>query len=72
MGEMLWVVGRFLKETAFGNLWSIQGVFDSEEVAVTACRDETYFIGPILKNNRLPHEIVEWHGVYYPLVKEGL
>lgn len=61
----LWIVGRAVgTERAF----EFQGVFSSEAIAVAACKDETYFIGPATLDEELPHETMtdNWPGSYYP------
>jgi len=62
----LWVVGKVVFEDR--QRWEIQGVFDNEALAVAACRDEWYFVGPVVLNEVLPHESVEWPGAYYPCI----
>ena len=58
----LWIVGQ---KPADGQ-WQFQGVFDSEEAAMAACRNETYWIAPATLNEFVPHEPVIWDGGYYP------
>jgi hypothetical protein len=66
MTDSVWVVGRW-KETT----WDLQGVFLTEAGAVEACRDETYFVGPLPLNVALPHETTSWPGAYYPIPVPG-
>ena len=40
---------------------------ESEQIAISMCRDETYFIGPLPVNLAFPHERCEWPGMYFPL-----
>jgi hypothetical protein len=49
--------------------WEFQGVFDSEELALAACRAASYFIAPATLNESLPDETEAWPGSYYPLSK---
>ena len=63
----LWIVGQLRTVGA----WDFQGVFDSEERAVAACRDEKYFVAPATLNAELPHESHEFPGGYYPLANDG-
>lgn len=55
------------------NKYHIQGVAaatgesTAEEVAVSMCRDDTYFIGPLVVNTCLSHEVVHWPGAYFPM-----
>lgn len=62
----LWIVGQFLAETEKGRAWDIQGVFDSEEKAIKACKNETFFVGPVTLNDEFQLEHKEWEGAYYP------
>lgn len=63
----VWVCGRN-KGGEFPNIsWDLQGVFSSKGLAVVACRDHTYFIGPVEVNKPLPHESGKWIGCYYPI-----
>lgn len=60
----LWVAGMFrdLKQP----IWELVGVFDSEQMAIDACIDYRYFIGPAVLNEATPFERMEWPGCYYP------
>ena len=60
----LYIVGRITEHS-----WDFQGVFSTEGNARNACRDESYFVGPCLLNEELPHETEEWPGIYFPLHK---
>ena len=65
---VVWVVGnqRCVIDTQT-TVWDILGVFDTESVAVAACTKTSHFIGPLILNARLPDEVVDWVGSYYPL-----
>ena len=63
----LWIV---CKQVDDDHYWEFCGVFDDEKLAVAACKDENYFIGPALLNEELPVETVEWPESYYPKRKE--
>ncbi len=65
---MVWIVGKVLD--AENNRWEFQGVFTEEKLAVGACRDERFFVGPMVLDQELPMESVVWPGAYYP-VKGG-
>lgn len=75
----MWIVGQVTKRgwDFKNNCWDINaewefnGVFDSEEFAVKACRDENYFVMPAELNVSLPHETVDVEGAYYPLEKKA-
>ena len=43
------------------------GIFDNEIVAVEACRNKYYFLGPVELNRLLPDKLVPWPGCRYPL-----
>lgn len=64
MEKELWIVGQSLNGE---DAWEFGGVFDSKEKAVSACRDENYFIGPAELNQQFPHEAIEWEKAFYPL-----
>jgi len=51
----VWVVGQW----KHSDPWEFQGVFDSEEKAVAACRDQWYFIWRTKVNEAMPHETCE-------------
>ena len=46
--------------------FEIAGIFESEELAVAACRDKNYWVAPIPYNTLLPHKSIECPGAYYP------
>lgn len=62
---MLWVVGQVFAGPLLSQ-WAFQGVFDSEEAAIAACRDAHYFIAPAVLNASRPHENEQWDGAYFP------
>jgi len=43
-----------------------QGVFDSEDNAINACRTELYCVCPATLNESLPNELTTWEGAWYP------
>jgi hypothetical protein len=65
----LWAVGQYRGETeGVANIaWDLQGVFETEQEAVDACRNENYFVGPVTLGLALPDDALEWPGCYYPL-----
>ncbi len=69
---MVWIVGQFLDEAERGVVWELAGVFTDEARAVAACRDCSYFVGPLALDAPLPHETTAWAGAYYPLAADGL
>jgi hypothetical protein len=64
----LWVCGkiRAVYHNKKGVVWDIQGVFDSETLAIDACKTGEHFIGPITLNKRLPEKGTQWPGCYFP------
>jgi hypothetical protein len=63
----LWLVGQYKSGDWPEVVWEFTGIFDSEQKAVHACRDWTYFVAPIKLNKQLPHETVHLEGEYYPM-----
>lgn len=61
----LWVCGRMISRQYQHATWDFVGVFRSRALAVEACLDDTYFIGPA------PLDVVcpsgDWPGCEYPL-----
>lgn len=66
----LWLCGKWEDQKSYedkddGVIWAFMGIFDNKEKAIEACRDEFYFISPVLLNRVLPefHEVfpkIEW------------
>ena len=68
MEKILWVCGKRLGYLEDGSpAWDLQGVFDTEDAAVSACESLRDFIGPVTLNQGLPQEGVEWPNCRYPL-----
>ena len=70
--KIVWIVGQVhpsngLEEQDMQVAWEFQGVFDTETLAVAACKSPLYFIGPAVINEELPETITEWFGAYYPI-----
>lgn len=43
--------------------WHFQGIFETEDKAVEACRDWSYFMAEVNLNESLPHEnLGDWPG----------
>ena len=63
----VWVVGQYQSGEFPNVVWDLSGIFESRELALEACRDKYYFIGPMQLNKQYPHEVVEWPGGEYPL-----
>lgn len=67
----LWIVGQNHDNDNPDSGWDFAGVFSEFMLAVAACRDETYWIGPAKLDEVLPHEVTDWEGVVYPMI-EGI
>lgn len=64
MTNIVWVVGHWIE----GNQdWEVIGVSSSEDIAVSWCLDDRYFIGPIPIDTPTHEEGARWEGCYYPL-----
>lgn len=63
----LFLVGQ-LKEEYKGadTAWEFQGVFDSEDAAIEACKTARYFYYPVVLNEELSEESVDPYGAFYP------
>lgn len=55
--EILWLVGKFVAQTGRGIVWEFQGIFETKELAVAACRTEFYCVQSVLLNEQLPDEL---------------
>ena len=62
----LWIVGQ-VKDWPH---YEFQGVFDTEEKAIAACRGPEYFVSPEILNAELPHETELNPRAYYPHHRE--
>ena len=63
----LWACGQWRREDDDGlSVWDFQGVFDSEERARSACKDDNWFIWPVFINAELPEEAIAPEGGYAP------
>ena len=63
----LWIVGKVLNPDMGRDIWEFCGVFDKEEKAEAACKNENYFVGPVELNFVVPDPSVDWPNAYYPL-----
>ncbi len=57
----LWLVGQNK-----GNSWDFQGIFDSIQKAINACRNENYWYTEIHVNECLVDETVNFDSVIHP------
>ncbi len=66
--KKLWIVGkcrRYDERTETFN-WDFQGVFDTKEKAIAACKSIADFVAPAVLNKELPEKSEEWKGCFYP------
>jgi len=66
----LFVVGEINKKNP--DEWSFCGIFDSEKKAVSICKTEEHFVGPIELNHILPDKIIPCTDGYYPLLEKKI
>lgn len=62
----LWIVGKYKSGEKLNVVWDFNGVFDTEEKAIEACRDSSYFVAPAILNQSLAGETMNWPNAYYP------
>jgi hypothetical protein len=62
----VWIVGKNLGECIHGIVWSLEGICWNEDKAISMCKDENFFIGPVNFNDPLPEKTTTWPGCYYP------
>ena len=62
----VWIVGQITDYP----VWEFQGVFDSKEKAIKACKTESYFTAPATMNEELANYSLKWKGVEYPFRAE--
>lgn len=60
----MWLVGQVTNEDTL--TWDFQGIFDSREKALAACRTRLYFISPVELNINYPHKTVAFTAEEYP------
>ena len=67
----LWIVGKIGLKNYLE--WQFEGVFDDEQKAIAACKDDKYFIGPTTLNEEYAiGESDDWVDAYYPIEKEDI
>lgn len=64
--KTLYIVSQYKAETDKGIVWEFQGVFDTEEAAKIACRDETYCYFPVTLNETVSHKTIVSTEAIYP------
>jgi hypothetical protein len=74
-GDMIYILGRVEqalicdKCTHEHGRYFIQGTFSTQARAEKECLDESYFVGPLVMDVCLPHDPMEWPGLYWPRKK---
>ena len=58
----VWICGKIKA----GGWAEFVGAYSSEDLAVAACKDASYFVGPAVVNQTAPEPPMTWHGAYYP------
>ena len=69
MSEEWWLCGQ-IRDKFPGKerwIWDLQGVFQTEQMAIKACRTDKYFIFPMELNKIYPDEPSVSPRGYYPL-----
>lgn len=51
-----------------GNSWEMIGVFESEELAIAACKEPGDMIAPLTMNAVAPRERTDWPDARYPVL----
>lgn len=63
---MFWLVGQ-VRSGEFPNMvWEFQGIFDSEQKAKEACRNDQYFVAPVVLNGKIPDESAIFPDSFHP------
>ena len=62
----LWLVGQYHSGEIPNIVWEFQGVFDSKQKALAACRNEYYFVAPVVLNEEIPDDTYVFPGLVYP------
>lgn len=66
MNDIVWVVGKTIRQTDDGGVWELQGVFSSEEIAEEIAYTGGYWLGPVPMNKPLPNKTTSWPGQRWP------
>lgn len=61
----LWITGQY--RDALTLTWEFQGIFDSKQKAIAACRSDRYHIFKVKLNESLPDDRVDNLPCWYPL-----
>lgn len=64
----MWLVGEYVKKTDEGAVWFYCGIFTTKDKAITACKNDNYFIVPTMDIDvEMPEERGIFPGVEYPI-----
>ncbi len=66
----LWIVGQYKGGKRKKLRWEFQGIFDTKERAIGACRNYKYFIGSEILNQEVPDETRTFPDFEYPLARK--
>ena len=62
----LWMVGQYRSGEVLDIVWEFQGIFDSKQKALDACRNKCYFVAPVLLNEEIRDDTYVFPGSFYP------
>lgn len=68
----VFIAGHIIEQNESGIIWDIVGAFSTAKEAEHACYDDHCFIGPLVLNEPLPKEIINWPGSYFPKTTKDL
>jgi len=66
----IYIAGVYEGEGKKSAEWHVLGAFMEENRAVSACTKTNHFVAPLEIDERLPEEVYDWPGCYYPLQKK--
>jgi hypothetical protein len=58
----LWLCGKWVPD----DQWEFQGLFDTKDAAIAACRDRNYFVTQITLNQEEPDAREVFVDAFYP------
>lgn len=61
--KKFWLVYKFVNKNEF----DIMGLFDNKSKAIKRCKSWEYGVGPLILNESLSDNRVEWNGAFYPI-----
>jgi hypothetical protein len=66
MNKTFWLVSKFIASVEQGVVWDFQGIFETRDLAIAACRNESYSIQSVELNEELPDESSDFPDCEYP------